>query len=192
MSVYPQLTARSLADLTQDPEIAEANGIGAAANLRCGCFVRFHFGIDKESGIVESARFNSNGCGYMLTAAAYFVRNLKNRKLTELRGLTDGFFASGFDADFLYVESGRKDCVDTAREAVRAAFLDHRDRSIENATFGTALICTCFGVSERSIKQLIREFRPESVDEIVAQGRAGSGCGSCRSIIQEVLDSTEF
>jgi len=54
-----------------------------------------------------------------------------------------------------------------------------------------ALICTCFGISEDTIVATIKENKITDVEEVADQVRAGSGCGSCRMLIQELIDSRD-
>ena len=43
----------------------------------------------------------------------------------------------------------------------------------------------------RGIEDVICRMRLRTVDEISINTNAGSGCGSCRMLIQEILDSRE-
>jgi NifU-like protein len=60
---------------------------------------------------------------------------------------------------------------------------------IEEFTGEKALICTCFGVSEETIERVIANNRCETVEEVSQKCNAGSGCGSCQPLIQEIIDS---
>jgi NifU-like protein len=78
--------------------------------------------------------------------------------------------------------------METAFSALRAAFSDHRARLIGEFTGERALVCTCFGVTEETIERYIAGGAAESVDDVSKATRAGGGCGSCRMLIQEMLD----
>jgi len=64
----------------------------------------------------------------------------------------------------------------------------YRERRVEEFQGEKALICTCFGVSEETIVTAISENSLSDVDQVVDLCRAGSGCGSCRMLIQELVD----
>jgi NAD(P)H-nitrite reductase large subunit len=50
------------------------------------------------------------------------------------------------------------------------------------------LICTCFGISEDTIQSVISETGAETVEAVGDACNAGTGCGSCRFLIQELID----
>jgi NifU-like protein len=83
----------------------------------------------------------------------------------------------------------RRQCADIAIEALHAAFAHLRSRRIEEFTGEKALICTCFGVSEETIETNIRVRHLKTVDDVADACNAGSGCGSCRMLIDEMLDA---
>jgi NifU-like protein len=84
--------------------------------------------------------------------------------------------------------AGRGHCPEIGLEALRAALADYRKFRIEEFSGEKALICTCFGVSEEKIEGVISELGLETVEEVGDACNAGSGCGSCRMLIQEMLD----
>jgi NifU-like protein len=71
---------------------------------------------------------------------------------------------------------------------LRLGLADYRTYAIEEFRGERALICTCFGVSEESVQRYIEAEMPETVAEVTAACRAGGGCGSCRMLIQEMID----
>jgi NAD(P)H-nitrite reductase large subunit len=65
---------------------------------------------------------------------------------------------------------------------------DFRAFQIEEWSGEKALICTCFGVSEETIENLVKENSLETIEEVTAACNAGGGCGSCQPLIQEIID----
>lgn len=49
------------------------------------------------------------------------------------------------------------------------------------------LICRCMGMSSRRIEAFVREHGVSDVDSIAERLGAGSGCGSCRPDLEEIL-----
>jgi NifU-like protein len=111
---------------------------------------------------------------------------VSGKKLADLHGLDhEGLSTIGG------IARERESCVAAATAALRNAFADFRSRQIEEFRAEKALICTCFGVTEESIESAIRSSGLRTVDEVSSTTNAGSGCGSCRMLIQEMLDGAD-
>jgi NifU-like protein len=54
-----------------------------------------------------------------------------------------------------------------------------------------ALICTCFGVTDDRIREMIASRRARTVRQVGELTNAGTGCGSCQMLIREILDGAE-
>jgi len=184
--VYPPKVWQKIASL-QPAETALGGTLGRAASFRCGCFVEFALDID---GVITAATFRTNGCGYMIASAAVLADSIKGRRSSELHGLNDDELTQTVEAELGKLPPDRRQCAHVCIEALHAAFRGHRTRQIEEFRGEKALICTCFGVTEETIEQFIAEKRPRSVDDVTAACRAGGGCGSCRMLIQEMLDGS--
>ncbi|HEX4336487.1 MAG TPA: (2Fe-2S)-binding protein [Polyangiaceae bacterium] len=48
------------------------------------------------------------------------------------------------------------------------------------------LVCHCLGVSDRTIREAVREGA-ETVDDVHEVCGAGSGCGGCRELVSDVI-----
>jgi NifU-like protein len=144
--------------------------------------------IDTASKTIKEAGFRSNGCGYMIAAADKIAEVIAGRELTSLHSIKEAEFAAIITEECSVFPQERERCLRTVLEALRSALADHRAYLIEEFRGEKALICTCFGISEESIEEFIISKEPGSVDEVTAACRAGAGCGSCRMLIQEMLD----
>ncbi len=191
MAVYPPKVGRCLESPRRAGTVSNANAVGTSASFECGCFVRVSLSIDPATAAVRSGGFQSNGCGFMIAAADVIAKGLEREVLTDLHSLNEAEFTGRVEAELGDFPPERRQCIHVVLEAVRAAFADHRARVIEEFRGEKALICTCFGVSEESIEAFIAEHSPETVDEVTAARRAGAGCGSCRMLIQEMIDDRE-
>jgi len=49
------------------------------------------------------------------------------------------------------------------------------------------IVCTCMEVYKQDIVKAIREKRLKTVDEVSTATEAGTGCGGCRPVIEEIL-----
>jgi NAD(P)H-nitrite reductase large subunit len=83
----------------------------------------------------------------------------------------------------------RRECLDSVVKAAASAFANQRSRRAQEFRGEEALICTCFNVTEDRIRQAIADERISSVQRVGEATNAGTGCGSCQLLIQEILDS---
>lgn len=187
MAVYP----RKIAEVIREPKFARpcdrSNGTGSDANFACGCFIRFRVGIDEAENLIADAGYETNGCGCMIAAAELIADHLTRKSLADLHGLTAGeldFVLGAIEHEF------RSDCVAAVIAAVKDAFNDYRSKKIEEYSGEKVLICSCFGVSEETVEQFVRANRPGDPSDVADAIRAGGGCGSCRMLIQEIIDSS--
>ena len=177
--VYP----KEIADVLEDPKffgsVVNANATGSEAKFDCGCFVRVEIRVSEAPNQIEEVSYKTNGCGFMVAAAEAISYRLHEKQLTDLHGLIDDKPTVG----------ERSDCRSAVLNAVKAAFADYRNRRVEEFRGEKALICTCFGVAEETVEEFVRSSRPNDAGEVAQTLRAGSGCGSCRMLIQEIIDA---
>lgn len=166
-----------------------SNATGAAASFECGSFVRIFLRIDDESKKIVDVRFQTNGCGFMIAAADVIVDYLKGKRLSDLHGLSNSELENILADHLDGFPSNRTQCRDLVLEALHSAFAEYRAHVIEEFTGEKAIICTCFGVTENTIVNVISETGAANVNEVSAQCNAGSGCGSCQMLIRQLIDS---
>ncbi len=124
----------------------------------------------------------------MIAAADVLIEATTGRPLIELHALNDHELGSILKAKLGFVEKRRQSCADACLGALHAAFADFRLKQIEEFRGELALICTCFGVTEETIEREIADRGLRTVDDVTDFCKAGGGCGSCRMLIQEMLD----
>jgi NifU-like protein len=168
--------------------LQDANAAGVGVNLTCGSTVRFLLRIE-EHGRIADAAFRSNGCGYSRAAADVLAGWITGKDLADLHGLDERELRRVIQTELGKIPATNAACVGCAASAVRDAFADLRTRRIDDFRGEKALICTCFGVTDERIESLIAGSSLTSVEQVTAICNAGSGCGSCRMLIQEMLDS---
>ncbi len=163
-----------------------ANAVGVGASFICGSFVRFYLEIDAETKTIKNANFKSNGCGFTIAAADVLAEKIAGRKLTEIHALEE--MRAEIKNALEKFPADREHCVTICLDAAQQAFADFRSFYIEEFSGEKALICTCFGIAEEAVEKLVREKKIESVEAVGAICSAGTGCGSCRFLIQEIID----
>ncbi|MBA2378846.1 MAG: (2Fe-2S)-binding protein [Blastocatellia bacterium] len=181
VAIYPAEIMERLTEPKNNADLRDANASGTGVSFLCGSRVTIKLRIDPDSNIVTAGGFTTNGCGYMAAAADTRLDEIAGKPVAELGSLRAGEN---------YPER-RRQCSEVVAEALRKALADNRQRIVEEYTGEKALICTCFGVGEDTIESVIRKQGANSVDAVSEMCRAGLGCGSCRMLIQEMLDDAE-
>lgn len=188
MAFYPpEIAVRSMSPAFAG-KAAGTNAVGTSASFQCGSFVRFYLSISRENLIIREIRFQSNGCGFVVAAADRIAEFCTGRSLTELHGLADVVADAGIGEVLGDFPPERRQCVDICIEALRTALSDFRSLQIEEFAGEKALICSCFGIEEATIERAVADNLLRSVAEVTAKTNAGGGCGSCRMLIQEIID----
>lgn len=191
MSFYPP-KVQTRCDSPLNSGLADnENARGTDASFVCGSFVRFSIRIEPETKLVTSAAFQTNGCGYMTAAADILAEAVKQRHLGDLHGLGEGDLRVLVDRSLGSFKQSRQECTDCSIRAIQAAFADYRMRQINDFGGYQALVCSCFGVSRKTIEHTIELNSLITLEEVSNACNAGSGCGSCRMLIQEMLDGSD-
>jgi NifU-like protein len=192
VSFYPPKIDEFFSAPKQAGKAAGANAAGTGASFVCGSFVRVFLEIDGPAKEIRDARYKTNGCGFAIAAAEVLTGKIIGQRLTELHGLNHAEFLGEIESALGEFPAGRKHCAEVCFDAFEAALQDFRALQIEEFAGEKALICTCFGVSEETVQAIIAENQAATVEEVGEICNAGTGCGSCRFLIQELLDIHEF
>lgn len=130
--------------------------------------------------MIDRISFITNGCPAMIAAAVGLCGRLEGRGLQELEGLEN-----------IGPADGESSCAEIAVEVLRSAFAAYRSRRVAEFLGERALICSCFGVGEDAIEAALRDPEVHSLNDLMDTTRAGTGCGSCRMLLEEMLDARE-
>jgi NifU-like protein len=192
VSFYPDKINEKIRLARSVGKLTGANGVGTSANFVCGMFVRFFLRIEIETKEIIDAKYKTSGCGFVIAAAEVLCAKVKGGKLIELDGLDKSVLQTEIENELGRFPADRAHCLKICLDSLQAAFVDFRAAQIEEFTGETALICSCFGVSEDVIENLIENQSLSTVEEVTANCGAGGGCGSCQPLIQEILDSQKL
>lgn len=192
MSFYPAKIEQRLNRPHNAWAIESASAYGRSASFLCGCSVGFAVRLGEDDKTIEAAAFNSNGCGYMVAAADVLAEMTSGKQLGDLHSLDHGELMAAVENKLIPFPAERQQCADVCIEALRATFVNLRAKRREEFAGEKALVCTCFGVLEETIATHISDRSLETIDQVVAICNAGSGCGSCRMLIQEMLDTVQM
>ncbi|MCY7377685.1 MAG: iron-sulfur cluster assembly scaffold protein, partial [Pyrinomonadaceae bacterium] len=165
-----------------------ANAVGTSASFVCGVFLRFSLRIDVSSKKILEAKFQTNGCGYLIASADVLAEKVTGKHLNKIHTLDEKVLQTEIENALGKFSKHRKHCLDLTLETLQNAFADFRAGQIEEFAGEKALICTCFGVAEETIEKVIKQNSIETVEDVTDACGAGGGCGSCRMLIQEMID----
>ncbi len=189
MSFYPEKISEKFHAPKNVGKAASANAVGTSATFVCGVILRLTLRIETNTKEILDARFQTNGCGFLVASAEVLTEKIVGKRLVELHGLDKQNLQTEIESELGIFENYRRHCLDLTFDALQNSFADFRARQIEEFSGEKALICTCFGVSEETIERLIKEKSLETVEEITDVCSAGGGCGSCQPLIQEIIDT---
>lgn len=188
MSFYPSKISERFHAPCNIGKARGANAVGTNAAFTCGAVLRFTLRIERETKEISEAKFKTNGCGFVIAAAEVLAQKIVGKHLAELHGLDKDFLQKEIENELGVFEASRKHCLELALETLHNAFADFRAAQLEEWAGEKALVCTCFGVSEETIERIIETKSAATVEEITDACSAGGGCGSCRFLIQEMID----
>lgn len=188
MNFYPEKISERFYALKRNGKPEKTNAVGTGASFLCGTFVRFFLEIDSETKEIKDAKYKSNGCGFTIAAAEVLTEKICGKKLTELHGLENAELKTEIENALGSFPDDRTHCAAICFDAFRTALNDFRASQIEEFAGEKALICTCFGVAEEEIENVIEQNEVETIEEVTDICSAGGGCGSCRMLIQELID----
>lgn len=163
-----------------------------SATFVCGMFLRFFLRIDVSSKEVLEAKFQTNGCGYLIASADVLAERVVGKRLNKIHELDATVLQTEIENTLGEFPEHRKHCGELTSKALQNAFADFRTHQIEEFTGEKALICTCFGVSEETIENIIKQNALETVEGVTNACNAGGGCGSCQPLIQEIIDAVSL
>lgn len=187
MSFYPPKINERFSQPQHAGKLNDA-AIGRYATFVCGMSLKFYLQIEKETKKILAAKYQTSGCGYAIAAADVTAEFIVGKNLTALHGLNHQSLRVEIEKQLGAFEVGRSHCLELSLDALQAALSDYRQSQIEEFVGEKALMCTCFGVSEETIENLVRTHSLETVEEVSDICNAGDGCGSCRFLIQEIID----
>ncbi len=187
MSFYPDRVQKFFADPRNVGEVAAESAAGETASLACGAIVRLSLKIDPQSQRITEARFKAVGCGFLIASVSILTEVIKGLTTAEAASVSE-LYEESVAKHFGELPAERRHCARLCGEALVEAITYYSHLVREEWTGEEALICTCFGVSEKTIERVIKEGNLHTVKEVTRACSAGGGCHSCRPLIEEILE----
>jgi NifU-like protein len=170
-------------------EVEGADATGDTGSLTCGAVLRLSLKIDAASRRVTEAKFKATGCGFLIASASALSEMLDGLTVGEAGRLSEGALAEAAIVEHLQdVPPDRLHCVRLCRDALAAAINHYRQTTLEEWAGEEALICTCFGISEKRIEHEIHTRSLRTIKGVTKACNAGGGCHSCHPLIEDILE----
>jgi NifU-like protein len=187
VSFYPEQINEYFLRARGAGEVTAADATGVAGSHVCGAALRLTLKIDAASQKITEARFKAAGCGYLIAAASLLTEMLQEITIPEATLLTT-MLESVIAEQLGEFPFEKRHCALLCRDGLGAALTAYRTSRQAEWSGDEALICTCFGVSERTIEEAIAAASLQTVSEVTRACNAGGGCGSCHPLIEDIID----
>ncbi|MBI5025627.1 MAG: Fe-S cluster assembly protein NifU [Nitrospirae bacterium] len=163
-------------------EIENPDAVGEVGNIVCGDALKLTLKIDKETGKILDAKFQTFGCASAIASSSALTELIKGKTIDEaikIKNQDIAEYLGGLPPEKMH-------CSVMGREALEVAIADYKGIKIEEL-IGGKVICKCFDVTDEKIKKVIRENRLTTVEQVTNYTKAGGGCGSCIPDIENIL-----
>jgi NifU-like protein len=185
MSTNTGRVAEQFPNLGNVGEAALPNFVGRSASLACGAVARVSLHVDDAQRIVD-AKFRVAGCTVLVSALSVLTEKIKDKSTAEAAALAEDL--DTIELGLSPASADRGDCVLLASEALLEAIRAYSDSARDHWDGDDALICTCFGVSERTIENEVQTKHLNTITEVARACNAGAGCRSCYPLIEDILE----
>lgn len=163
-------------------KMEHADGVGEVGSLACGDALKLYLKINKETGKIEDARFQTFGCASAIASASALTEIVKGMSIEEAMKITNDDIARFLGG----LPEQKMHCSVMGKEALEAAIANYKgEKPQEHAD--AEVICKCFWIDEEKIRHQIREHKLTTVEQVTDYTKAGGGCGGCIPDIKRIL-----
>jgi NifU-like protein len=172
---------------TAEPGYAVARG--EVGSIACGDALRLHLKIEIAADKIVDAKFQTFGCTSAIASSSALTEMVKGLTLDEALAITNRDIANYLGG----LPEQKMHCSVMGQEALEKAIYNYRGIALpEHEEDEGSLVCTCFGVSGERIRKVIQENHLTTAEQVMSYVKAGGGCGSCLSVIDDILASCHF
>jgi len=164
-------------------EIKDANAIGEVGSLACGDALKLFLKVDPATNVILDAKFKTFGCASAIASASALTEMIKGKTLAEAQKITNEDIAQYLGG----LPEQKMHCSVMGREALDAAIANFQGKETKHHEENEKVVCKCFWVSEEKIKQVIKENKLSTVEQVTNYTKAGGGCGGCIPDIKKIL-----
>ncbi len=168
--------------------IEDADAIGEAGALACGDALKLYLKI--KNGIITDAKFQTFGCGSAVASSSILTEMVKGKTVEEAKKITNKEIADMLGG----LPPEKMHCSVMGHEALEDALKNFEgDKDGDNITKTPVskdkIICNCFSISEKTIKEAIEHNGAKTVEDITSLTYAGGACGRCKGNIQAIINT---
>ncbi|MBI4686733.1 MAG: Fe-S cluster assembly protein NifU [Nitrospirae bacterium] len=163
-------------------EIENPDAVGEVGSMVCGDALKLSLKIDKETGKIIDAKFQTFGCASAIASSSALTELIKDKTLDEALKVSNkdiAEFLGGLPKEKMH-------CSVMGYEALEAAVNNYRGVKPPEVEEGN-IICECFGVTDTKIKRVITENNLKTAEDVTNYTKAGGGCGKCVPEIEKLL-----
>ena len=166
--------------------IPNADGTGQVGSLVCGDALKLTIKVNKETEVIEDAKFETFGCASAIASSSILTEMVKGKTLEEASKITNQDIADALGT----LPAEKMHCSVMGMEALEAAVKSYRQGGapVVFEQEEEKIVCHCFNVSEETIIKAIRSNHLKTVEDVTHFTKAGGACGRCKGEIQEILD----
>lgn len=166
--------------------VPNADGTGQVGSLVCGDALRLTIKVNKQTEVIEDAKFETFGCASAIASSSMLTEMAKGKTLEEASRITNQDIADALGN----LPAEKMHCSVMGMEALEAAIKSYRQggKPVVFEQQEEKIVCRCFNVSEEAIIKAIRLNHLTTVEDVTHFTKAGGACGRCKGDIQKILD----
>ena len=166
--------------------IEDADGVGEVGSLACGDALTLTFKLDAD-GKIADAKFKTFGCASAIASSSVLTEMIKGMTIEEAAKVSNQDIVKELGG----LPEQKMHCSVMGHDALVAAIDNYRNKSGVAPAKKGVIVCTCFGVTDEEIKEVIRENDLISVEEVTNYCKAGGGCGGCHGEIEKIIEELQ-
>lgn len=162
--------------------IENPSAIGEVGSLACGDALKLYLKI--EDNIIVDAKFQTFGCASAIASSSALTELVKGKSVEEAAKLTNKEIAEYLGG----LPPEKMHCSVMGEEALEAAIRNYKGLPpLAHNDDHSPVICKCFGITEKQIRDVVRENGLTTVKEVTNFTKAGGACGKCKEQIDEII-----
>ncbi len=166
--------------------IEDADGVGEVGSLACGDALTLTFKLD-ANGRIADAKFKTFGCASAIASSSVLTEMIRDMTLEEAEKVSNQDIVKELGG----LPEQKMHCSVMGHDALIAAITNYRNKGkFAGEKKGTG-VCTCFGVTDEEIKEVIRSNDLTTVEQVTNYCKAGGGCGGCHGQIEKIIEELQ-
>jgi len=166
--------------------IEDADGVGEVGSLACGDALTLTFKLD-AGGRIEDAKFKTFGCASAIASSSVLTEMIKGMTLEEAEKVSNQDIVKELGG----LPEQKMHCSVMGHDALMAAITNYRNKGKFAGEKKGTVVCTCFGVTDEEIKEVIRSNDLTTVEQVTNYCKAGGGCGGCHGQIEKIIEEIQ-